>query len=140
MYCSIDDAWNTNSSDTLKAIKHNVKQTVNKTNNKKTYEHFVQESEHNDSEHNDSEHIINARHSHHPANNHNKCDDFLEHLNHCDVCMKKVYRQFNCIGKMPTFDLISIFGSDDNRRIASTILLGLLIILVLHLFSNNDNK
>ena len=52
--------------------------------------------------------------------------------------MKRVYKQFNCIGKVNTFDFLSVFNNNENKQVMSVVLTGLLVILILQLFKNSQ--
>lgn len=101
--------------------------------------HSNQHNQNHSNQHNQNHNNLHSnQHNHTNNNTHNKCDDIFEHINNCEICMKRVYKQFNCIGRVNTFDFLSVFNNNENKQVMSVVLTGLLVILILQLFKNSQ--
>jgi len=67
---------------------------------------------------NNSEHVIN-------------CDDIMDHIENCEICKKKIYIKYKCIGN-------KIVLSKEDKEYIRIFLIGILIILVLQLFNKSN--
>jgi hypothetical protein len=144
MYCSIDEAWETsdffsrnkkiktsepiidNEIEEFKLFKANKKSKNNKYEYEQEYEH----------EHKDNiEHYTETE-----DNTINKsnitCDMILNHLDKCDICLKRVYKKYTCLGNHE--NIINKLITKDNKEVITVILVGFLIILTLQIFKTKE--
>lgn len=158
MYCSLQEAWpdyqfgnNTNQESNVKnniqmANKHvniienndSATETKNNTNiytlSKNEYEEY-QRFLHNKTNKNNIaiEHFtLDDKIESHV--NSLKCNDVLNHVHNCDICLRHIYKRYNCLGNREhnMFNMLS----KDQKDIISVILVGILVILILQMSYN----
>ena len=88
----------------------------------------------NNNNHNNHNNHYEYNNEHKKHNIHFNCDDYFEHINNCDICMKKVYKNFNCLGKNNGLEFLSMLNINENKQVISVVLMGVLVILILQLF------
>jgi hypothetical protein len=67
------------------------------------------------------------------------CHQILEHIHRCDYCMKEIYKRYNCNRSDLPID-ISQYITPENKDVITVVLIGLLIILVIQLFTPLQTK
>ena len=139
MYCSIEEAWPTNQ---LNNLKHNKDYTKD-VNEKENYNEFMKfinkkkekenKEDKEDKEDQITEHFNNNYNKYKILNN--QCDSMLNHISTCDDCLKKIYKKYNC---SKNNNILSELITNKNKDIILIAFIGLLIILVLQLFTSID--
>jgi hypothetical protein len=145
MYCSIEEAWPTHQ---LNNLKHNNDYTKD-VNEKENYNEFMkfinkkkEEKKEKEKEEKKDKEVKEDQQTEHFNNNYNKfkilnkqCDSMLNHISTCDDCLKKIYKRYNC---SKNNNILSELITDKNKDMILIVFIGLLIILVLQLFTSID--
>lgn len=147
MYCSIDEAWETSDffsrnkkikasepiidNDEIEEFKL-FKANKKSKNNKYEYEHEHKHEDNHDHDHN-IEHYTEDT-----TNNKSNitCDMILNHLDTCDICLKRVYKKYTCLGNNE--DILNKLITKDNKEVITVILIGFLVILTLQIFKTKE--
>jgi len=150
MYCSIDEAWNNYSN--FKPHSHSHKN--NSLNNSHHMSHSQEINDDNDALLKDFKHFLSLK---------NKADEpivankkiehfneslvpttkemqqsnmnhqyFLDHISSCEECSRMIYKRYNYGRNNNILNLIT----DENKDLISVVLIGILTILILHLFNS----
>jgi hypothetical protein len=60
----------------------------------------------------------------------------LNHLDTCDICLKRVYKKYTCLGNNE--DIFNKLITKDNKEVITVILIGFLVILTLQIFKTKE--
>lgn len=149
MYCSLTEAWPALYPDNKSESRQSKNDdTVNVS--EKDYIEFKKyiETRENSKEtevkkyKNNIEHFENSKdvelkeevHKYHKIHRDIDCDEILDHIHNCKSCMKKMYMRYNCFGNKDN----NIFSDmiKENKDIVTVVIIGIMIILILHLFKD----
>jgi hypothetical protein len=164
MYCSLTEAWpalypdnksepirsknddtvNVSEKDYIEFKKYIETRENSKEMNAKKYKNNIEHFEETGVKKykNNIEHFENPKddelkeevHKYHKIHRDMDCDEMLDHIHNCKSCMKKMYMRYNCFGNKDN----NIFSDmiKENKDIVTVVIIGIMIILILHLFKD----
>lgn len=141
MYCTIEEAWPTHQ---LNSLKHNNDyiKDVNKKENYNEFMKFIDKKKEEKKENKENKENEEKELTEHFNNNYdkykilnNQCNSALNHISTCDDCLKKIYKKYNC---SKNNNILLELITNENKDIILIAFIGLLVILILQLFTSID--
>jgi hypothetical protein len=140
MYCSIDEAWET--SDFFQRNKKiKTSETIIDNDEIEEFKQFKAHKNSNQKNTNNTSHYHEHEIEHFTDDKSGNtvnitCDMILNHLDNCDVCLKRVYKKYTCLGNKE--DILSKLITKENKEVITVILIGFLVILTLQIFRTTE--